>query len=130
MKTSILKIVSFNKGCWLMSILFLIVAILCMFLVVALYIWGSDSGKPSKLSYIFLGLTFAIWTSFLTGIFTLFPDRFANVMWEISWIGILILGFIAFLYEFKNNKAYAFSALIICFINGSFYMFAKFISSM
>ena len=113
-----------------MSILFLIVAILCMFIVAALYIWGSDSGKPSKLSYIFLGLTFAIWTSFLTDIFTLFPDRFANVMWEISWIGILILGFIAFLYEFKNNKAYAFSALIICFINGSFYMFAKFISSM
>ena len=113
-----------------MSILFLIVAILCMFLVVALYILGSDSGKPSKLSYILLGLTVAIWTSFLTGVFTLLPDRLANVMWEISWIGILILGFIAFLYEFKNSKAYAFYALIICFINGSFYMFAKFISSM
>ncbi|MBD8032342.1 hypothetical protein [Solibacillus merdavium] len=113
-----------------MFILFLIVAILCIFPIVALYYWGGDSGKPSKLSYLLLCLTIAIWTSFLTGVFTLLPDRLANVLWEGSWIGILILGFIAFLYEFKKNKAYAFSALIICFINGSFYMFAKFISSM
>lgn len=113
-----------------MFILFLIVAILCIFPIVILYYWGSDSGKPSKLSMIFLGLTAAIWTSFLTGVFTLFPDRMENVLWEGSWIGILILGFIAFLYEFKKNKAYAFSALIICFINGSFYLLARFISSM
>ena len=113
-----------------MFILFLIVAILCIFPIAILYYWGSDSGKLSMLSIIFLGLTAAIWTSFLTGVFTLFPDTLANVLWEGSWIGILILGFIAFLYEFKKNKAYAFSALIICFINGSFYMFARFISSM
>ena len=113
-----------------MFILFLFVGTICIFLVATLYFWVSDSKKPSKLSYIFLGLTIAIWTSFLTGIFTLFPDRLANGLWEFSWIGILILGFIVFLYEFKNSMAYSFSALIICCLNGSFYMFAKFISSM
>lgn len=91
---------------------------------------ASDTVKPSKLSEIFLGLAAVIWICFLTGVFTLLPDTLANVLWESSWIGLLILGFITFIYEYRNSKAYAFVALIICFINGGFYMFSKLISSM
>ncbi|MGN7476431.1 hypothetical protein ACTHOQ_01145 [Solibacillus silvestris] len=113
-----------------MSILFLIVAVIGVCIAFTLYFIGSDTVKPAKLSYTFLALTVVVWACFLTGVFTLFPDKTANILWESSWIGLLILGFVTFIYEFKNSKAYAFSALIICFINGSFYMFAKLIASM
>lgn len=112
------------------SILFLIVVFISVFIVAAHYLTASDTVRPSKLSYIFLSLTAVIWICFLTGVFTLLPDKLANILWEFGWIGLLIFGFVTFIYEFKNSKAYAFAALIICFINGSFYMFSKLISSM
>ncbi|MCH7321317.1 hypothetical protein LZ480_05375 [Solibacillus sp. MA9] len=113
-----------------MSLILLIVVFISICIVATLYLVKGNTVKASKLSYIFFSSTAVIWTCFLTGVYTLFPDKLASILWDSSWIGLFILGVITFIYEFKNSKSYAFSALIICLINGSFYMFAKIISSM
>lgn len=113
-----------------MSLMFLIAIFISICIVVTLYFVVKEKVKPSKLFYVLIGLTIAVWASFITGLFTILPSVLANVLWESSWISLLILGMITFIYEFKRSKLYAISVLVICLINGSVYLLTKLIASM
>ena len=113
-----------------MSFIFLFAIFISICLIVTLYAIKPDTLKPSKLYYVLLIFTVIIWVSFLTGMSTIFPDKFSLILWNSCWIGILILGGITFIFEFKRSLAFAFSALLISLINGGFYLLAKFIASM
>ena len=113
-----------------MSILFLLIILMSICLIVILFSLKPDTVKATKLFFSFVIFTVAMWISFFTGLFTLFPDTFSLMLWNGCWIGLLALGGITFIYEWKNSLVYAFSALLISLINGGFYLLAKFIASM
>ena len=113
-----------------MTFIFLLAIFMSICLIVILFSLKPDTVKASKLYFAFIIFTVIIWISFLTGLFTIFPDEFSLILWNICWIGILILGGITFIYEFKRSLVFAFTALLISMINGGFYLLAKFIASM
>lgn len=67
-----------------MSLLFIFDVFISICIVAALYFIEDDLIKASQLSYIFLGSTVVIWTCFLSGGYTLSPDKLANILWESS----------------------------------------------
>lgn len=113
-----------------MSILFLLIILMSICLIVILFSLKPDTVKATKLFLSFVIFTAVTWISFFTGLFTLFPDAFSLTLWNGCWIGLLTLGGITFIYEWKNSLVYAFTALLISLINGGFYLLAKFIASM
>lgn len=86
--------------------------------------------KPLKISYAFIILLVLNWILFLSGFYTLFPREAADLLWEVTWVGLCLMGVIAGIMELWNNKLVGIVIFIITMFTTWFVMLSFFIGSM
>lgn len=115
-----------------LTLILLIILILILtfsMIVVTIAIQDID-GRPYKVTYLFLGAVCIQWGLFLTGIYASAPEDSATWLWDVTWIGIVCMGLIASILEFR--KSILLSILLVVFAGFQllFFLFSLLISSM
>lgn len=112
----------------LLLLLVLLILILAM-IVISIAIQDVDA-RPYKVTYLFLGTVCIQWGLYLTGIYASLPEDSASWIWDATWIGIVCIGLLASILEFK--KSIILSILLVSFAGFQllFFLFSLFISRM
>ncbi|MFD2925290.1 hypothetical protein [Halobacillus naozhouensis] len=118
----------------LSSILGVFVGVIALFMfVIPTFLVVKRNGKgptPLKISYGILGLLVINWLFFLTGAYSLLPVNVADLIFVPVWLVLCLIGVIAAVNEFRNNKAFAIPVAGLTTISFLFSLFASGISQM
>lgn len=106
-------------------IIFIIICMIFVFIYVQ-----NDKLKPTKITLIFLISTLIVWISFIGGIFTYVPTQLGNLLWNVCWISLILVGIVAIFFEVKNSRLYVVITLLLTSINFFFYSLSISIGNM
>ena len=105
-----------------MIFILIIFNIICM-IFVFIYV-QNDKLKPTKVTLIFLISTLIVWIFFIGGIFTYVPTQLGNLLWNVCWIYLILVGITAIFFEVKNSRIYVIIALLLTSTNFIFFSFS------
>ncbi|MFD1032654.1 hypothetical protein [Metaplanococcus flavidus] len=86
--------------------------------------------KPLKISYAFIILLVLNWILFLSGFYTIFTHEVGDLLWEVAWVGVCLMGAIVGVMELWNNKLVGILIFIITMFTTGFVLLSFFIGSM
>lgn len=113
-----------------MFLLLILLLILVLGMIVINIAVQDAEMKPYKGTYIFLLGTCIHWGLFLTSFYVVLPESMADWLWDSIWMGLISLGTVMAILEFK--KSLILSVLLVGFagINLMFFLLTVMIGSM
>lgn len=113
-----------------MSVIFSLIIFNITCSILLFFYTKDDNLKPTKITFIFLCSTFIVWSSFIFGIFPYFTIELEAILWDVSWIYLILIGITALFFEVKNSRIYVIFVLLVNSINVVFFGFSNFIGNM